>query len=252
LNVATDQDTVLNYFYNNGYPDATFEATVTPAAEPQRMSLLYTVRQGERQFVRDVLISGFKTTDEALVRERIRNLEPGDPLSQSSMIESQRRLYDLGIFARVDTALQNPEGDTDHKIVLYRLEEASRYSVTGGFGAQIARIGRGSPTLTTPAGAAGFSPRVSFGVSRSNFMGLGHTVGFQGRLSNLQRRALVNYLAPQFKGNDSLNLTFTSLYDDPATSPRSIPGKWRPQFSSRSGLQKPTRFNIVSAISATS
>ena len=45
-----------------------------------------------------------------LVRERIRNLEPGDPLSQSSMIESQRRLYDLGIFARVDTALQNPDG----------------------------------------------------------------------------------------------------------------------------------------------
>ena len=154
LNVATDQDTILNYFFNNGYPDATFEATVTPAAQPQHMSLVYKVNPGARQFVRDVLISGFTTTDEDLIRERIQNLNPGDPLSQASMIESQRRLYDLGIFARVDTALQNPEGDTDHKYVLYRLEEARRYSVTGGFGAQVARIGRGNPSITTPAATA--------------------------------------------------------------------------------------------------
>jgi outer membrane protein insertion porin family len=214
LNVAADQDTVLNYFYNNGYPNATFEATITPAGEANRMSLVYVVRPGVRQFVRNVLISGLVATDEDLVRERIRNLEPGDALSQSSMIESQRRLYDLGIFARVDTALQNPEGDTDQKYVLYRFEEASPYSLTGGFGAQLARIGRGTPTLTTPAGAAGFSPRVSFGISRSNLFGLGHTVGFQGRLSSIQRRALVNYSAPQFKGNDRLNLSFTALYDD--------------------------------------
>lgn len=212
--VATDQDTILNYFFNNGYPNATFETNITPGPEPQRVALRYTVTTGERQFVRDVLISGFDTTDEGLIRERIRNLNPGDPLSQSSMIESQRRLYDLGIFARVDTALQNPEGDTDHKYVLYRLEEARRYSVTGGFGAQIARIGRGNPLFTTPAGASGFSPRISFGLSRSNFLGLGHTVGFQGRLANIQRRGLVSYLAPQFKGNDRLNLTFTALYDD--------------------------------------
>jgi outer membrane protein assembly factor BamA len=33
-------------------------------------------------------------------------------------------------------------------------------------------------------------------------------------LSNIQRRALVNYFAPQFKGNDSFNLTFTTLFDD--------------------------------------
>ena len=85
---------------------------------------------------------------------------------------------------------------------------------SGGFGAQLARIGRGSPSLTTPAGAPGFNPRVSFGVSRSNFLGLGHTISFQGRLSSIQTRALVNYMAPQFKGNDRLNLTVTALYDD--------------------------------------
>ena len=215
FNVASDQDAVLNYFFNSGYPDATFEATVTPAADPNRMDIKYLVHPGARQYVRDVLISGLTTTNRALVQSRILNLEPGSPLSQSSMIENQRRLYDLGIFARVDAAIQNPEGDTDYKYVLYRFEEARRWFVNGGFGAQIARIGRGSVTnFDSPAGAPGFSPRVSLGVSRSNFLGLGHTISLQTRLSNIQRRGLISYVAPQFSGSENLNFIFTTLYDD--------------------------------------
>lgn len=215
FNIVTDQENILSYYYNNGYPDASFEAAVNPAGQPHRMDLKYTIREGERRFVRGVMISGLHTTDADLVSARLRNLEPGDPLSQSAMTDSQRRLYDLGIFARVDTAIQNPEGETDHKFVLYRFEEARKWSLTGGVGAQIARIGGGSTlNLDAPAGSAGFSPRVSFGVSRSNFMGLGHTISLQTRVSNLQRRGLITYLAPQFKGNEDLNLTFTGLYDD--------------------------------------
>jgi outer membrane protein assembly complex protein YaeT len=215
LNVATDQDTILSYFFNGGYPQARFEPFATPAAAPNQMDLKYVITPGERQYVRDVLISGLNATNVELVRSRIRDLAPGDPLSQVSMIESQRRLYDLGIFARVDTALQNPQGDTDHKFVLYRFEEASRWSVNAGFGAQIARIGRGRPNLDTPAGAPGFGPRLSFGVSRNNFLGIGHTLTVQTQWApRLRSRGVLTYQAPQFKGNDWLNLTLTGLYDD--------------------------------------
>lgn len=212
LSVATDQDTILSYFFNDGYSDATLEVTATPAAAPNQMTLKYVVNRGERRYVRDVLVSGLETTNPGLVRERI-DLAPGDPLSQTKMIESQRRLYDLGIFARVDTALQNPDGDTDHKYVLYRFEEARKYSLNTGFGAQIGKIG-GSQSFDTPTGTAGFSPRVSFGISRSNFFGVGHTLGLQTRWSNIQKRALLTYLAPQFKGNDALSLAITGLFDD--------------------------------------
>lgn len=214
INVAADQETILGYFFNNGYPNARFEASAVPAEQGTQMNLKYVIAPGERQYVRGVLISGLRTTNPDLVRERIRDLAPGDPLAQSAMIESQRRLYDLGIFARVDAAIQNPDGDTRHKYVLYRFEEASRYSLTGGFGAQIARIGQGTPSLDTPAGSPGFSPRISLGVSRSNFLGLGHTVAVQTQWSNVRRRGLLSYLAPQFKGNDRLNLSITGLYDD--------------------------------------
>lgn len=212
LNVASDRDAILDFYYNNGYPQATFEFTSTPPAEPHSMDLKFTVVPGPREYVRDVLISGLRRTQPDLVRERI-DLQPGGPLSQSRITGSQRRLYDLGIFARVDAAIQNPDGREPDKYVLYSMEEAGRYSMNYGFGAEIGRIGGGTTSLDSPAGTTGFSPRVSFGVSRLNFLGLGHTIGLQTRVSTLEQRALVTYLAPQFEGNANLNLQFTGLFD---------------------------------------
>lgn len=211
--LVADRETILNFYFNNGYPDAKMELRTEADEAARRVSVKIEVTEGRRNFVRRVLVGGYRTTRPRLIYDRI-PLETGDPLSQSAIIEAQRRLYDLGIFAKVDIALQNPQGNERDKNVLYRLEEASRYSYTFGFGAQLARIGGGLGTFNAPAGAPGFSPRVNFGVSRVNFMGLGHTVSFRGQLSAFQERAVVNYYAPQFTGNDRLNLSFTSLYDN--------------------------------------
>jgi outer membrane protein assembly factor BamA len=68
-------------------------------------------------------------------------------------------------------------------------------------------------TFDRPAGATGFSPRVTAGISRLNFRGLGHTVSFQSLASTLEQRAVVSYLVPQFTGNQNLALTFSGLFD---------------------------------------
>jgi outer membrane protein insertion porin family len=215
VNVANDQDTILNFYYNRGYPGATLQSQVTPSAKPHEMDVKFAVNPGERQFVRDVLISGLQYTSPDVVRHRIRNLESGQPLSQSSLTESQRRLYDLGIFARVDTALQDPDGDESYKYVLYRIEEARKYYLTLGVGAQVGRIGQGDPTLfDAPAGSTGFSPRASIGISRTNVFGIGHTVSLQTRISNIQKRVVFSYLAPHFKGTEKFSLSFSGVYDD--------------------------------------
>ena len=212
LNVATDRDNTLDFYYNNGYPKAKFEFVSTAGVEPNHMDLVFRIDPGERVFVRDVLVSGLVVTDPALVTQRI-SLKKGDPLSQNKITDSQRRLYDLGIFARVNTALQNPEGDEPTKYVLYSVEEARRYSFNAGFGAEIARIGGGTTNLDAPAGTTGFSPRVSLGITRLNFLGLGHTIGLQTRVSTLEQRALLTYLAPQFEGSPNLNLQINGLFD---------------------------------------
>jgi len=209
--VAADRDAVLGWYFNNGYPEAAFDATVRPAAAPHRMILRYQVREGRRNFVRDVLVRGLQATRPDLVRNRIL-MRPGDPLSQSDMVETQRRLYDLGIFAKVDVAVQNPDGRERNKYVLLYLEEARKYSLSLGLGAEMGRIGA-SNNFYSPAGTAGFAPRGLLGITRSNLFGLAHTASALVRVSNIQQRLLLNYLAPQFFGNDRVNLSFSSLLD---------------------------------------
>jgi outer membrane protein assembly factor BamA len=104
FSVASDRDNILDYYFNNGYPAAKFEFTEMPAAEPDRVDLKFIVTPGERVYVRDVLVNGLERTRSDLVRSRI-SLAPGDPLSQNQINASQRRLYDLGIFAKVNTAI---------------------------------------------------------------------------------------------------------------------------------------------------
>ncbi len=210
--LAADRDTVLGFYFNNGYPEANFDWSQTESAESNRVNLRYAVRPGERQFVRDVLVRGLETTRQEVAASRIR-IRPGDAISYSQIAETQQKLYDLGIFSKVQTALQNPEGKEERKYVLFQLDEANKYSFNAGLGAELARIGGGVTSFDAPAGVTIFSPRVSAGISRLNFLGIGHTVGLQARASTLQQRAVASYQAAQFTGNENLTFTVSTLFD---------------------------------------
>ncbi|MBS1856770.1 MAG: BamA/TamA family outer membrane protein [Acidobacteria bacterium] len=216
FNVALDRDAILARYFESGFPKATFEWNSKPSAnDPYRLDVVFKITEGQQQFVREVVINhqGLKTTRPSLVARQLQ-LNPGDPLSPTAITDTQRRLYDLGVFAKVDAAIQNPDGDTDRKYVVYNMEEAARYSVGVGFGAEFARIGGCQTCLDAPAGQAGFSPRVSLDVTRINLWGAGHTVSLRTRVSTLDRRALLNYSWPRFGHHDSLNVSFTGLYED--------------------------------------
>jgi outer membrane protein insertion porin family len=210
--LAADRDAILNYYFNNGYHEATLDNLLTPDELSHTMKVAYTVREGRRTRVRQVLISGLQITRPSLVTERL-TFGPGDPLSQAQLVEAQRRLYDLGIFSKVDIAVQNPDGGERDKYVLVQLDEAKKYSLTLGAGAELGRIGGDPNSLTSPAGATGFSPRALIGITRLNFMGTGHTAGITSRFSSFQRRVLLNYTAPQFRGSERFSLSVNGLYD---------------------------------------
>jgi len=211
--VTADRDTILTYYFNNGYPDAAFEWTQSEAPSPNRVNLIYTISTGKRQYVRSVIVAGLRTTRESLVDKRIL-LKPGDPVSQNRIAESQQKLYDLGIFSKVQTAIQNPDGEEESKNVLFNLDEANRYSFNGGIGAQLGRIGGGVTTFDEPAGTTGFSPRISLGISRLNLFGEARTLSLQTRFSTIEQRALLSYTAPQLGGNENLTLTLSGLFDN--------------------------------------
>ncbi len=211
--VADDRNSILNYYYSRGFLGATFEFLETTLGSQHRIDVRYLVSPGPQQFVRDVLVSGLETTRPDLVYRRL-GLTKGQPLSLTEETESQRRLYDLGIFARVNTALQNPDGDETSKYVLYDIDEARHYSLNIGVGAQIARIGGGATSLDNPAGTTGFAPRLAVGLTRINFLGLGQTLGVQTAVSTIEQRAALTYFIPQFVSKSNLNLTSTALIEN--------------------------------------
>ena len=208
VNLAADRTYLLDYYSEHGYPTADVQAAWRMTG-PQRANVLYTVRPGPQQFVRDVVITGLTQSRLQLVQERI-GLTPGDVLSENARQNSQRRLYDMGIFARVDSAIENPEGATSRKTVLFAIEEANRYTVSLGIGAQVGRFGAPSNSdLSSAGGSTGFSPLVSLNVSRLNFLGRGHTVSARGVYSSLQKRGSLSYFAPRFQNIDGRSFTAT-------------------------------------------
>ena len=91
------------------------------------------------------------------------------------MLQSQRNLYNLGLFSEVDTAIQNPEGTESRKNVLVAVRETKRYTFDYGIGIEF-QTGQPSAGVNQPLGQTGVSPKVSFGVSRVNLGGRYQTV----------------------------------------------------------------------------
>ncbi len=213
LNVANDRETLLSFYYTRGFPKADFKASWR-TVRPDRVSLVYDITEGRREYVRDVLTSGLKVTRPSVV-DKVMTIRPGDPLSPIEQTDIQRNLYDLGVFANIDTAIENPDGDADHKYVLYHFDEANRYTFSVGFGAILAQFGTpNSTSLAAPGGTTGVSPEGSISVSRLNFLGLGHTVSLQAAYSTIEKRAALTYTQPRFLGDQGQTLTYSLLYDN--------------------------------------
>ncbi len=206
---------MLEHYGDYGVAHATIEWDAKPGPRPHTIDLQFLINEGDTQFVREVVITGLQTARPQLVNKQL-ELNPGSPLSPAAMADTQRKLDDLGIFSQVNMAVQNPDGNEDRKYVVYDLAEASKYSVTTGAGLEFARIGgSNAPTdLSNPGGEAGVVPRVSLDVTRIDFLGRGESLNFQGRLSTLQKRALINYVIPKPFDQSKLRLTFSLLYDD--------------------------------------
>lgn len=211
VNLGGDHDAVLNFYFNHGFPDVRMDIVVQPApGEPTRMRVTDRITEGRQIFVDRVLVGGLLHTRPYVV-ERELQTHSGDPLSQNAMLESQRRLYDLGIFNQVDVAVENPDGQEAQKNVMVQVDEARRYTFIYGFGFEV-QTGS-EPGNVQPQGGTGASPRVSLDITRLNFRGRDHSIVFKTRLGRLQQRALLSYEAPRWLNHESLKLSVAFLFD---------------------------------------
>lgn len=213
--LSDDRDKIVGGYFNRGFANATVDvsqvrADALPDGSPS-VGVTFIIKEGEQFFVNQIFLGGLHYTRPGVVRREYR-VQPGSPLSQQDMLETQRRLYDLGLFTEVDTAVQNPDGTESRKNVLIETQEAKRYTFDYGIGFEF-QTGQPSAGTNQPLGETGVSPRVSLGVSRINVGGRNQTITLRGNVSRLQQRGLISFEAPKLMNRD-LRFSATGFYDN--------------------------------------
>jgi outer membrane protein insertion porin family len=227
FNVATDRDSVLALYYNEGFPEARFTATAdrvsaqaktdkaengddSPAPKEgarkngkrksagsevfagDSMRLVYHIDEGPQTRVRKILVTGYEHTRPGVIRREIR-VKQDAPLREGDVVESQRRLYNLGTFNRVTIEPQNPNGTDTDKDVVVLVEEAKRYTIAYGGGFEVQRLA----STTNPAGSeVQAAVRGIFEISKLNLSGRGDSLSLKLRGSTIEDRALLVYSDP--------------------------------------------------------
>jgi outer membrane protein insertion porin family len=227
FNVTTDRDNILAIYFNEGFPEASFTSTAEPVSagpaaqkadaegnaaagqenekrekkekdprtaieQADAVRLVYRIQEGPQTRVRRILIGGYRHTRLGVIRREV-HIKVKEPLREGDVVESQRRLYNLGVFNRVTIEPQNPTGTNPEKDIAILVEEAKRYTVAYGGGFEVQRLA----STTNPTGAQiQAAPRGILELSKLNLTGRGDSLSFKLRGSTLQGRALLGYSAP--------------------------------------------------------
>src|SRR5271155_855202 len=221
LNVAQDRDSIFTYYLSHGFDKAEVNLLQQPSPQnPNLIDVTMTVTEGEQVFVNRVLISGLHYTRPSTVEDRVL-IHPGDPLNETALLETQRKLYDLTLFNQVNTAVQNPAGDELRKNVLLQFTEARRWDLSYGFGFQAqtgnpqtycANSTSSSTNTCGPEGKTGVSPAILFNISRINIRGTDKSVSLNTTLGTLEQRVLMSFSNPHPFDSPRLNLILTGGY----------------------------------------
>jgi outer membrane protein insertion porin family len=206
--VATDRDNILHLYYDRGYPRASFRYEVRSAG-PNRVALTYRIEEGPVARVGRVILLGYRHTRPGVIRRQVQ-LKPGEPLRESDVVETQDRLYNLGVFNRVQIATQNPRGEATERTVLVEVREGQRYTIAYGGGFEAQRLGGASSAVGT---TLSFSPRGIFEFTKLNVAGRAQTLAFKARASGFQYRGLVSYEMPGLLTNPRFNLLLSGFAD---------------------------------------
>jgi outer membrane protein assembly factor BamA len=239
--VTTDRDNILALYFNEGFPEASFSAEAqrvgadpTPKSEAsdangastskkeanpgkekeskttieqaEAVRLVYRIQEGPQTRVRRVLISGYQHTRPSVIAREV-HIAVKEPLREGDVVESQRRLYNLGIFNRVTIEPQNPTGSDPDKDIAVLVEEAKRYTLAYGGGFEVQRL---ASTTSPVSGEVQAAPRGILEISKLNLTGRADSLSLKLRGSTIEDRALLGYSIPNTFGSPKFSTQGTA------------------------------------------
>jgi len=205
VSAQIDRQTIQRYYADRGYLSAEVTHDTGEVPHEGEVNLVFHIDSGTEQYIKQVAVLGREFTREGTISRELL-IKPGNPLRQSDILESQRRLYDVGVLSQVQIAPEETGAEEKNRTVLVGVEEAKRWTVGYGGGIEFQRLGSDDPQ-----GDFKVSPRISLEVSRLNLGGRAQTLSLRARLSNIDKGGAISYLIPRFPSAPSLGLTVTAL-----------------------------------------
>ena len=131
--VKSDQEVIASWFASHGFAYAEVAPDITLSVDTLSASINWLIRKGPLCRFGEISIEGAERTPLKSVRSQL-SIQKGDIYSSERLSQSQKQVYELGLFriASVQTRLTDQKNDTIP--VRIKLEEAPRLSTRLGFG----------------------------------------------------------------------------------------------------------------------
>jgi outer membrane protein assembly complex protein YaeT len=118
---------IATFYRDRGFAQAEVEASVAGMeGRPAEVAVRFVVRTGPRITVASVEVEGNQSTRESVIRREVK-LSPGEPLALSELRETERGLYELGIFQSAEVVVEDPAepdlSDISNRAVRVRVVE---------------------------------------------------------------------------------------------------------------------------------
>lgn len=215
--VVADRTEIMANYLKAGYLTAGFRETATAVSknEPHRINVVYTIYEGPRVKTGDVITLGRQHTRQRLINRDVADLKPEQPLTETALLEAGTRLYDhTGVFDWAEVDPRRPITTQTTEDALVKVHEASRNSITYGFGFEVINRGGSIPSGTValpnlpPVGLPAnfrtsqttfYGPRGTFEYTRNNVRGKGESLSFTAFAGRLDQRFAAYYLDPTFR-----------------------------------------------------
>lgn len=183
--LSVDQQSIRDSLAARGYALCTVDRADSVDSTVHKASVVFAINQGPAVLVGPISVTGAKKLREKIVKRGL-VIRQGDTLTTGQLQRSVKQLYETGMFKYVqittpiaDSAkLRQTKGPLSLPTIL-SVEEADFYKLQGGIG------------YGTYEGV-----RLSLQTSYGNVLGLGRTIGLNGKYSRLIQSLHLQYTAP--------------------------------------------------------
>lgn len=211
---ADGVEAVRTFYARRGNADAIVRMETTYERERSTARIALSIEEGTRRTIAGVRLAGDIATRPAIA-VRALTLPASGPVDTRDVEESQRRLYDLGVFRSVEPrfepagqAVEAAPGAVVQPVdVVFDLEEYARYRLRYGF--QLT-----NDTLSTREfTSTGTRPGLTVDLRRNNLFGLGFDVG-GGAFVTRDRSRLRGLVQSSTLGGRPVQTTLSVTRDD--------------------------------------